>query len=297
MTPAEFEEAAYEAPLYNQLERGLANVYTPGRVLEHRLGFDRGILIAEHAVWETLGYSAPPPGIALGYYDWPMRVERRIAGANLPRYRLNIFLQAKRSVYYPRRPRSLSKFSDFSGPLWAFSITKHQQRLLEGLSRRSGKRAHVTYAAPAFHTNADLYRHTRLRSVVRHSTFPSVSAMESHEAWYYRGPGTRGVANPDPERVEEPPFPERLESLAADAPVDERGDIFGFENLAEIVLATAQSTEDTGDPQAARYLDDLQTLDRLIEPYALRPTFYAYAQVRLFTLQFDLTWLIHSGKG
>jgi hypothetical protein len=273
-------------------------MYTPpGRVLEHRLGFDRGILIAEYAVWETLGYSAPPAGIALGYYDWPMHFGTRTAPTKLPRYRLNIFLQAKRSVYHPRRPRSLSHFSDFSGPLWAFSITKHQQTLLESLARRAGPRAHVTYAAPAFHTNADLYRHTRLRSIVRNSTFPSVSAMESHETWYYRGPGTTGVANPDPERVEEQPFPDRLESLSAEAPLDNWGDLFGFDSLAEIVIATVQGTAGVADAQAARYLDDLQTLDRLMEPYALRPTLSAYAQLRLFAFQYDLTWLIHGDNG
>jgi len=49
------------------------------------------------------------------------------------------------------------------------------------------------------------------------------------------------------------------------------------------------------DPHAAQYLDDLQTLDRIIEPYDLRPTPRAFAQVRLFTLHYDITCLVHAG--
>ncbi len=294
MIPAEFEEASYEAPLYNQLERGPAEVYTPGRVLENRLGFDRGIFVAEHAVWETLGYSAPPPGIALGYYDWPPYWGPPQPSRRLPRFRLNIFLQAKRSSYYVRRPRALARFPDFSGPLWTFAITQHQQKLLECLAKRAGRRAHVAYAAPAFHTNADLFSHTRLRSIVNNSTFPSVLALRGHESWYYRVPGAEGVANPDPESIKEDSFLDRISAIASDAPVADGGDLASFDQLAKDVLGAVQDIDDFADPAAAKYMDDLQSLDRLLEPYDLRPTLLAYAQVRLFTLQYRLTWLIHA---
>jgi hypothetical protein len=295
MIPAEFEEPAYEAPLYNQLERGVAPLYTPGRVLEQHLGFDRGIYIAEQMVWETLGYSAPPSGMALGYYDWPMWFGPPRPRHNLPRFRLNLFLQAKRSLYYVRRPRSLARFPDYQGPMWAFNIKEHQQKLLMHLANRAGRRAHVAYAAPAFHTNAALFRHTRCRSIVPNSSFPSVMALEGHEAWYYREPGTVGVANPDPEHIEEQPFLERLELLAADAPISDQGEIFGFDQLAPVVIAAVQDIENMADPYAAQFFDDLQTLDRFLEPYDLRSTIRAFSQIRLFTLRFALTWLVHSG--
>jgi hypothetical protein len=294
--PAEFEEAAYEAPLYNQLERGMTQLFTPGRVLEHQLGFDRGIYVAEEAVWETLGYSAPPPGFALGYYDWPLQFARSRPRVRLPRFRLNIFLQAKRSNYYLRRPRALTRFPEFSAPLWTFTITEHQQRLLENLDARAAGRAHIAYAAPVFHTRADLYSHTRLRSIVQHSTFPSVQALRGHKSWYYRVPGADGVANPDPERIQERSFIDRVNLLAADSPTAEGGELAGFDKIAEDVIGAVRDIEDLSDPGAAQYLDDLQTLDRLIDPYALRPTLRAYAQVRLFALQFRLTWLIHGGQ-
>ena len=166
-------------------------------------------------MWEILGYSAPLPGFALGYYDWPLQWAHSRPRVGLPRFRLNIFLQAKRSSYYLRRPRALARFQDFSAPLWTFAITEHQQQLLEYLDARAGGRAHIAYAAPAFHTRADLYRHTRLRDIVQHSTFPSVRALKGHKSWYYRVPGAHGVANPDPERIQERSFIDRINLLAA----------------------------------------------------------------------------------
>jgi hypothetical protein len=293
MTPAEFEEASYEAPLYNQLERGVTNLYTPGKVLEAQLGFDRGILIAEHLVWETLGYAAPPPGIALGYYDWPVFAALRLPDRPLPRFRLNVFLQAKRSGYYKRRPRALQKFADYRGPLWAFSTTMHQQELLERLATRAGRRAHVTYAAPAFHTRGELYKHTRLRTLVQNSTFPSALALKGHESWYYKEPGATGIANPNPERIGGHGFLEVIAALAADAPETEPGDYSGYAQIAQDVIAAVQDTGDLEDPGVAKFMDDLQTLDRLLDRYLFRSPWRDYAQVRLFSEEFDLTWFIY----
>ena len=253
MTPAEFEEPAYEAPLYNQLERGAANVYTPGRVLEQRLGFDRGIYVAETSVWETLGYSSPLAGASLASYDWPPWWGPSLPRRNLPRFRLNLFLQAKRSFYYIHRPHALSKFPEYSGPLWAFRTKEQQQRLLMLLASRTGRRAHVAYAAPVFHTNADLFRHTRLRSVVANSTFPSVRSLQDHEAWYYREPGATGVANPDPESIHEQPLLARLEALADEAPTSEGSDLMAFDELARNVFEAVSEIAELDDPVAAQY--------------------------------------------
>jgi len=293
MKPAEFEEASYEAPLYNQLERGIREVYTPGRVLENQLGFDRGILIADLAVWQTLGYAAPPHGIALGYYAWPNLGAGSAPGA-LPRFRLNLFIQAKRSFFYLRKPRSL-RVPGYSAPLWAFPVLDHQQRLLERLADVADRRAHVTYAAPAFHTRADLYEHTIRRTVVENSTFPPVSVLRGHEKWYYKRPGAVGIANPDPEVIEEPPFLERLSALADASPGPETEDNL-FDQAARYVLAAVQDDSGYHDPAVARYMNDLQTLARLLERSALRSSLRSYAQVRLFTLEFGVTWLIYGSR-
>jgi len=43
---------------------------------------------------------------------------------------------------------------------------------------------------------------------------------------------------------------------------------------------------------AAHFFDDLQTLDRLTERFGLQPSLRAFAQVSLFTIRADLTWLV-----
>ena len=69
----EFEEKSYEGPLYNQLERKNALIFTPGQVLEAVLGFDHSVWLTNSAIWETLGYDSPPAGAILPYFNWPSR--------------------------------------------------------------------------------------------------------------------------------------------------------------------------------------------------------------------------------
>jgi len=291
MIPAEFEERSYEAPLYNQLERGYREIFTPGQVLENRVGFDRGLLLTQTAIWETLGYDAPLPGAALGYYDWPWGWGPRHPRRDLPRFRLNLFLQAKRPVYYKRKPRSLRSISSIGAPLWAFRVTEHQQRLLEVLAKKTRGRAHVAYASAAFHTNSALFTHTKRRTIVQNSTFPSVAVLKGHEAWYYEEPGAAGAANPNPESIEEQPLLERVRALAEQSEVEAGGELAWLDALAGNVIDAVGSIE-TADAIQAQFFDDLHTLDRLSETYELRPSFKAYAQVSLFTVRFDLSWLL-----
>ena len=75
----------------------------------------------------------------------------------------------------------------------------------------------MAYAAAAFHTNSALFTHTKRRTVVQNSTFPSVDALSGHEAWYYRIPGAQGAANPNPENIEEPPLLSRVRAIAREA--------------------------------------------------------------------------------
>ncbi|MCX6593687.1 MAG: hypothetical protein NTZ56_19400 [Acidobacteria bacterium] len=291
MTQAEFEERSYEAPLYNQLERGQKDIFTPGQVLESRVGFDRGLLLTQAAIWETLGYDAPLRGAALGYYDWPDEWGPPHPRRQLPRFRLNLFLQAKRPEFYKRKPRALRGITTIDAPLWAFRVTKHQQRLLEVLAQKTRGRAHVAYAAAAFHTNSELFTHTKRRTIVQSSTFPSAAALTGHETWYYKEPGAQGAANPNPESIEEQPLLQRVRSLAEQSAVDTGGELAWLDALAANVIDSVGSVE-TADALQAQFFDDLHTLDRLSEMYELRPSFKAYAQVTLFTLRFGLTWLV-----
>ena len=56
MSWAEFEEKEYEAPLYNQLEAGNQNVWSPGQVFESRIGIDHGVLVDNPRFWRHIGF-------------------------------------------------------------------------------------------------------------------------------------------------------------------------------------------------------------------------------------------------
>jgi hypothetical protein len=292
MVPAEFEEKSYEGPLYNQLERGNAELFTPGQVLENTLGFDAGLFVAQSALWETLGYKTPLRGAALAYYDWPYAWRLARPTVKIPRFRLNLFLQAKRPVYYRRRPRAMRSIASMQGPLWSFRVTEHQQRRLEVLSDRLQGRAHVAYAAAAFHTYADLFTHTKRRTIVENSTFPSVEKMMGHEAWYYRMPGAQGAANPKPESIEEPSLLARVRDLARVSEPYDAGDLTWLEMTSRSVIEAAGAIEETIDGVSAHFFDDLQTLERLLERVELRPSLRSFVQIGLFTARFDVNWLV-----
>jgi hypothetical protein len=292
MITAEFEEKSYEGPLYNQLERGNPTIFTPGQVLENTLGFDRGLFLAHDALWETLGYKSPLKGAALAYYNWPEEYRPLQRRLQLPRFRLNLFLQAKRPVYHERKPRSLRSINGFNAPLWSFRITPHQQRLLELLTETLKVRAHVAYAAAAFHTYPDLFRHTKRRTVVQNSTFPPAKTLSGHTAWYYQVPGAQGAVNPDPERIEEPPLLDRLVRIARESEPYEAGDLGWLDLTARSVLAAVAETNEDSDGVTAHFFDDLQTLERIAERYRLESTLHSYVQLNLFTERFDLAWLV-----
>jgi hypothetical protein len=292
MIPAEFEEKSYEGPLYNQLERGNAELFTPGQVLENTLGFDAGLFVAQSALWETLGYKTPLRGAALAYYDWPLAWHLQRPKVRVPRFRLNLFLQAKRPMYYQRRPRAMRSIASMRGPLWSFRVTEHQQRRLEALSNRLRGRAHVAYAAAAFHTYADLFTHTKCRTIVENSTFPSIEKMIGHEAWYYRAPGAQGAANPKPESIEEPSLLARLAELARASEPYSLGDLGWLDVTARGVIGVAGEINGIIDGVSAHFFDDLQTLERLLEGIELTPALRSFVQIGLFIARFDLNWLI-----
>ncbi len=291
MIPAEFEEKSYEGPLYNQLERGNSELFTPGQVLEATVGFDRGLFVAQAALWQTLGYKNPLRGAALAYYDWPTWGPLNPT-TQLPRFRLNLFLQAKRPAFHQRRPHALRTITTIDAPLWSFRISEDQQQLLEVLAAGTHGKAHVSYAGAVFHTNAALFTHTKRRTIVQNSTFPSVDVLSGHEAWYYRTPGAQGAANPNPESIEQPPLLTRVRELSRASDALEGGDLTWLNTLSRSVIESAGKAEKSLAGVSAHFFDDLQTLSRLGEQNDLPPIFLAYAQVNLFTIRFDLNWLI-----
>jgi hypothetical protein len=295
MKPAEFEEREYEGPLYNQLERGQAMLWHPGQVLEGRIGFDRALMVQELEVWRAIGLSRVPSGAVLGRYLWPPWWGPGNLRRPLPNFKLNLFLQAKRSHFSPRAPRAASKMG-LKGETWAFFLDAKQQLLLECLSHKTQRRAHVAYAAPVFHEQSDLYWHTRKRTIVKNSTFPSAKCLSGHKAWYYQQEGSVGVANPNPELIEEASLMDRLRYLVEEDRDRSEPDDLPLESLDERVQAVVGDEQLRESFQRARYFDELQEIDRLADQFDLQPTARAYLRVKTFAQIFDLTWFVVSAE-
>jgi hypothetical protein len=59
-----------------------------------------------------------------------------------------------------------------------------------------------------------------------------------------------------------------------------------------VIDAAAGRDEVAVDGRTAHFFDDLQTLERLTERFEIQESLRAYAQVALFTIRFDLNWLV-----
>ena len=286
MKPAEFEEREYEAPLYNQLERGLANVWSPGQVLEGRVGIDRGLFVSQLAIWEVLGYSHIPRGAVLSRILWPPGWGPRVNTRPLPSYRLNLFIQAKRSMHSQRPPRAISNLG-LSGSIWAFEVDPDQQQLLDVLENKCTQDALVSYAAPVFHEVRDLYRHTTGMSIISNSTFPPVSRLSGHSRWYYQQPGAIGVANPDPNKFDEPSLQERIEKGIASSTKES-----SFSYIWSLIQEAVDEPKLHTIPQLARFSNARLELERNLEPFAIDEEIRAWADITLFCEVLGVLWLI-----
>jgi hypothetical protein len=294
MKPSDFEERAYEAPLYNQLERGDRRVWTPGQVFEHHVGVDRGLFVDDDWIFQRHGHRAYLPGAALARYSWPRAWFGTRRQRRLPNFRLNLFVQAKRPFYSRRITKKVAGYG-LTAPFWCFRIDDEQQKVLGRVAARLAGRALVTYASAAFHTYGDLYRHTQQGSVVVNSTFPSAQALAGHDAWYYSAPGAVGVANPNPTSIAEETLSHRIRDVVASAPSQpsEAGD--WPRDLKELADVIQGSLSDEGLPDSARrasFFDMLTQIERDTEPLEEAQPSRAYFTVLAFCEAYSVAWSV-----
>jgi len=295
MQPATFEESEFEDALYNQLERGSYLLWSPGQVLEGRIGFDRSLLVTSRRFWRWLGFRKPLRGAALSRYSWPAWWRPIGPDRLLPSFRQNLFLQAKRSQYGRNPPRAAKRLG-LSGETWAFRLEPKQQRALVVLAKRTAGRALVAYAGPVFHTRGQLLAHTKARSMVANSTFPSADRLAGHTAWYYQRPGALGVANPDAELVEERPLAERLEQLASRERTDNPDLGEELLGLDSALAATVEVAYGRAPLVIAAFFRRRLLLERFAEGAALDAATHNYLLVVLAVETLDLFWFV-IGRG
>lgn len=291
MKPADFEERAYEGPLYNQLERGDRRVWTPGQVFEHHVGVDHGLFFEEDWLFQIHGHLSHLSGAALSRYSWPRRWFGRHHQRRLPNFRLNLFIQAKRPYFGKRLPAHVRE-RGVASPFWCFWIEDEQQRVLEQLASRLQNRALVVYAAAAFHRYDDLYRHTRKGTIAEHSTFPSAECLRGHEAWYYDEPGAVGVANPEPTFIEEPALAVRIAELAALPAQQDAGWRQSLKDLSGMIREALSTDELSETARRAAFFDTVRLIERDTENLPEAQASAAYLTVLAFCEAYSVEWSV-----
>jgi hypothetical protein len=295
MRSSEFEEKEYEAPLYVQLQHANTNVWSPGQVLEARVGFDYALFTSHPYFWKLQGFAVPPSGVVLGAHPsehwWHERHFRR----PLPDFSLNLFIQAKRPIVGLRAPKVL-KAVGLTSPYWKFLISQNQQLVLESLATSTAGTALVCYASAAFDRVTELYAHSRTKSIVQTSTFPTGALLRDHEAWHYTAAGCSGIANPTPERIEDVPLLERIRQFTTQRSV---GDLDGTSfsaNLKRLATAVYESLSanvvgDSG--RTAVYFEALREIDQYVDfasPHRYTDALRSYLAVAVFASLFGLQW-------
>jgi hypothetical protein len=302
MLPADFEESEYRGPLYNQLERGNHLVWEPGQVFEKHIGIDRAAYVTDPYFWNLHTPASPMSGVVLLDYDWNYIWETRLKNKILPDFKLNLFLQAKRP-HSGTRPRGKVKKAGINGDYWKFEITPHQQVALERMAVNLTGKAIVCYAAPAFHTQAALYEHTKNQSIVPFSSFPPISALTGHGAWYYDGGGLYGVANPDFVRVDFEALQARIANLID---LNQSREVNAENSLDDLAISLVKSVSEVQVPSATDIWYQ-HLLNRVEDEISLMLEFGTrdekkiqahrnFLQVRAFCYAYRLDWFV-IGKG
>lgn len=289
MKPAAFEEKEYEASLYNQLEAGNPNVWSPGQVFEEHLGFDHAALVRNPRFWQLIGRTAPL-GAFLNRYDWGF-VWRNRSRRPMPNFRLNLFLQAKRPGYYKRVPRHI-RAAGMNGPSWCFDVDADQQSALERVSDRLGRRAAIVYASPAFHTASQLYAHIKLGTTIENSTFPEVRQLTGHSKWFYAGPGGNGIANPEPEYSEGHSLYEIIRALQQQqSSISDTNAATELSDLSRTVLAALDSSQLHDNPRVALLFQEIRAIDQELSQFEqIGEPVRALLRMSAFTRFFNIEW-------
>lgn len=206
-TNAEFEEETFAYAATLELAAGTTAVFTPGRVLEAILSFDTAVRPSAPWVWSAIGAKAKR-GLTL--HPGTLAHWRGVPLPRFPHYFVSLFLQHKRPTY--SSSTRARHFAFYGGPYFEFAVRPGQHQRLQALENAVRSHAVTRYASPAFWKSSELFRHQIAASVINNTAFVGPSRINgTHTRWTYAGPGRKGLANPEPERID----PESWEGLTA----------------------------------------------------------------------------------
>lgn len=293
MPHAQFEEREYEGPLYRQLERLDARLWSPGQVLENRVGIDRASFVPESLLFSIHGFDMAPTGVYLNRVStWARRMLGVPEKRALPNFALNLFLQAKRPFYGKTPPKDV-RACGVTGSFWRITLEQEQQETLEAIDSRLAGRALVTYAAPTFHKEKELWKHTVKQTLVENSTFPGVRHLRGHGAWYYNAPGVDGVARSEPERIEGLNLSERISAMLENSQLREAARSPWEATLVRLAAKVSDAVLEL-DSEAtfrrARFASAAQAIDSATDGLDA-PWLNAYSRIMSFCIIYEMSWM------
>ena len=206
----------------------------------------------------------------------------------LPTFNTNLLIQSKRPTPLLRVSAILKRYG-FRSIYWRFEITKHQQEILEKVSRKLRQKALIVYASPAFHTLDELYNYTEAQTIVENTNFVKVDRLHNHKQWNYYQPGTGGVAHSDPVPIEDEPFYSMIELMREYNREDDNA-IENLRNLHEMVIEACNEIQEHN-PISKYYLRLHNRLMRMNEIYEHEETIH-YVAFNLFCNVTKLKWLV-----
>lgn len=289
---SDFEESEYRGPLFNQLEKGSHLLWEPGQVFENKIGIDRASHCLNEYLWQLHSFTSPLSGVILRHRRFPYIWNKQKPKKIMPDFKLNLFIQAKRTNYSSQSNSEL--LPEINGKYWYFEITPHQQTALENLSIELGNEALVIYASPVFHKQQELYNHTVNQTIVENSTFPQVNKLQNHSKWYYDSAGMDGMANPDFEYIEGGNLFEILTKSRKE--IGEFNDIKRFENLIKLSDSILRVVEkEQNDFRATRFAYYNEIIGEYLDSFDLSKenAVKSMMQIETFASLWKLDWLTY----
>lgn len=300
---AEFEEKEFEKPLYNQLENGKCDVWTPGQCFEAHIGFDYSGNIGSYEFWDRFG-GYMPKGVILSDYNMGYILKKIKKQRRLPTFSLNLFIQAKRPYIHS----GIFSKSVFDIKHYSFDINQRQQKILDRLDHKLHHRALLVYASPVFGTYEELYKYTQDGIIISNTSFPKVSDLSGHTQWYYCDANS-GIAHSEPEEQKTRNILELIEDFKHGNNYTYVGSF--YENLMSLSKTIIDTLEDLKkDVQVDFCFKQIREMQNLYE-YQQRlyrkiyheinhheyiedsyMVFYAFSVVTIFCDVFNLDWFV-----